>query len=100
MNHDHYYVYKYGTVREWDVPLDEIVKKAVYAEDYIILLKHYDQLDEMRGLSLMYGVDLKVDTFTNWMECNRYIQLTRGTTPKRLPSVVFSNYRLPNIMGL
>lgn len=100
MNHDHYYVYKYGTVREWDVPLDEIVKKAVYAEDYIILLKHHDQLDELRGLSLMYGVELKVDTFTNWMECNRFRKLQKEVKAKRLPSVVFSNYRLPNIMGL
>lgn len=97
MNHDHYYVYAYGSVRERDVPLDDVVSKAAYAEDHIILLKHADQLDEVRGLSLMYGIELKVDTLTNWKECNRYRDVTGG---KRLPNLVFSNYMLPNIMGI
>lgn len=99
MNHDHYYVYLYGSVREWDVSLDEIAKKAAYTPDHIILMKHYDQLDEIRGMSLMYGVELKVDTFANWMECNRF-RKTTGSLPKRLPGLVMSNYHLPNIMGL
>lgn len=99
MNHDHYYVYSFGTLRMKDVPLDEVARKAAYAEDHIILLKHADQLDEIRGMSLMYGVELKVDTFANWMECNRF-RKTTGSLPKRLPGLVISNYHLPNIMGL
>lgn len=99
MNHDHYYVYTFGTIRMKDVTLDEVAKKAAYAEDHIILLKHADQLDEVRGLSLMYGIELKVDTFTNWKECNRYRDVTGGKR-KRLPNLVFSNYILPNIKGI
>lgn len=99
MNYEHFYVYTFGTIRMRDITLDEVAKKAAYAEDHIILLKHADQLDEVRGLSLMYGVELKVDTFTNWKECSRYRDIAGGKR-KRLPNLVFSNYMLPNIMGI
>lgn len=79
MNYEHFYVYTFGTIRMKDVTLDEVAKKAAYAEDHIILLKHADQLDEVRGLSLMYGVELKVDTFTNWKECNWFSDATYGS---------------------
>ena len=100
MNHDHYYVYLYGSIRELDVSLDGIAKKAAYAPDHLILMKHHEQLDEMRGLSLMYGVELKVDTWKNWQECNRFRKFQKGAKPIRLPALVMSNYRLPNIMGM
>lgn len=100
MNHEHYYVYTFGTLRMRDVTLDDVARKAAYAQDHIILLKHADQLDEVRGLSLMYGVELKVDTLTNWKECNRFRDVTPGLQRKRLPHLVFSNYILPNIMGI
>lgn len=99
MNHEHYYVYTFGSLRMKDVTLDEVAKRAAHQPDHIILLKHADQLDEVRGLSLMYGVELKVDTLTNWKECNRYRDVTGGKR-KRLPNLVFSNYMLPNIMGI
>lgn len=99
MNLDHFYVYSFGTLRLRDVTLDDVAKRAAYQPDHIILLKHADQLDEVRGLSLMYGVELKVDTFTNWKECNRYRDIAGGKR-KRLPGLVISNYHLPNIMGL
>lgn len=100
MNHDHYYIYLYGSIREENVSLDDIAKKAAYQPDHLILLKHADQLDEVRGLSLMYGVELKVDTLNNWKECNRFREITQGLQRKRLPGLVMSNYRLPNIMGI
>lgn len=99
MNHDHYYIYLYGSIREENVSLDDIAKKAAYQPDHLILLKHADQLDEVRGLSLMYGVELKVDTLTNWKVCNKYLEVIGGKR-KRLPNLVFSNYMLPNIMGI
>lgn len=99
MNHDHYYAYTFGLLRMRNLDLDDVVRKAAYAGDHIILLKHADQLDELRGLSLMYGVELKVDTLTNWKECNRYRDGTGGKR-KRLPLLVFSNYILPNIIGI
>lgn len=100
MNKEHFYVYLYGSIRELDVSLDDIAKKAAYTPDHLILMKHHEQLDEIRGLSLMYGVELKVDTWKNWLECNRYRDVTPGLTRKRLPALVMSNYRLPNIMGM
>ena len=99
MNYEHFYVYSYGRLQEESVPLDTIARMATYQPDHIILLKHYDQLDEIRGMSLMYGVELKVDTFANWMECNRF-RKTTGSLPKRLPGLVISNYHLPNITGI
>lgn len=100
MDLDHFYVYLYGSLREEHVSLDDIAKKAVYTPDHLIFMKHHDQLDELRGLSLMYGVELKVDTFTNWRECNRYRDIAPGLQRKRLPHPVMSNYRLPNIIGI
>lgn len=99
MNHDHYLIYTLGSIRMKDVTLDEVAERAAKQEDHIILLKHADQLDEVRGLSLMYGVELKVDTLTNWKECNRYREVAGGKR-KRLPNLVFSNYMLPNILGI
>lgn len=100
MDLDHFYVYVFGSLREEQVTLDDIAKKAAYTPDHIILMKHHDQLDLMRGLSLMYGVQFKVDTLTNWRECNRYRDVIQGLKHKRLPGLVMSNYRLPNIMGM
>lgn len=106
MQTDHYYVYLYGSLRKENVSLDEIMKIAGYSTEHMFFLKHHDQLDEMGGIGLMYGVELKLDTFKNWQECSRFLEgkpmpgFVASLTKKRLPGTVLSNYRLPNIMGI
>lgn len=108
MQTDHYYVYLYGSLRKENVSLDEIMKIAGYNTEHMFFLKHHDQLAEMGGIGLMYGVELKLDTFKNWQECSRFMNMEAPpgfqSIPvhrrKRLPNLVISNYLLPNIMGI
>lgn len=108
MQTDHYYIYLYGGLRHKHCTLDVIMDYLRDNSDHMFFLKHHDQLAEMGGIGLMYGVELKLDTFKNWQECSRFMNMEAPpgfqSIPvhrrKRLPNLVISNYRLPNIMGI
>ena len=105
MNLEHFYVYLYGGLRREHVPLDQVMQIiADTREDYVVMLRHAHQRDELGGLGLMYGVAVKTETWDNWQAKVALAKMERSSftvaPPKRLPNLVISNYRLPNIMGI
>ena len=108
MQQDHYYVYLFGNLVRDMATLDTVMTYLRLNPDHMFFLKHADQFDEMGGLGLMYGVEPKLDTFKNWQECSRFMnqeapagfQSIPVHRRKRLPHLVVSNYRLPNILGI
>lgn len=106
MSHDHYYIYLYGTLRHEHCTLDTIMKYLALNPDHVFFLKHADQRDEIGGIGLMYGVEVHTDTWNNRL-ARRALALAYppefnfNVVPvKRLPHLVVSNYRLPNLMGI
>lgn len=100
-----YRIYIYGTCRDWDQPLERAIETAASFPDHIFFMKHREQMEEMGGISLMYGVKLNLDTWDNWIACRDFKRKQIGIlghVPKdyRLPSVVISDYHLPNIRGM
>lgn len=108
MQTDYYYIYLYGSLKHVDSTLDSVMTYMRLNPDHIFFLKHYDQIEEMGGIGLMYGMELKLDTFKNWQECSKFMDSKPlpgfrdlpVTKRKRLPPLVISNYRLPNIVGI
>lgn len=104
MSHDHYYIYLFGTLRHEHCTLDTIMECLAQNPEHVFFLKHADQRDEISGIGLMYGVEVHTDTWNNRL-ARRALALTTpsgfSVAPvKRLPHLVVSNYRLPNLMGI
>lgn len=106
MQTEHYYIYLYGSLKHKNVDLDTIMTYLrANPDEHIFFLRHADQVDEMGGLGLMYGVQVHAMTWKDWLTL---VQLYRIQNPfnsgsvhrKRLPHLIVSNYVLPNLMGM
>lgn len=104
LHNELFHVYTFGSPYKQGLSLDQVMKHVSEAKEHILFLKHPEQLDEIGGLSLMYGVQINAMTWNNWLALRAFHGANYpgfSVAPrKRLPNLVLSNYGLPNLMGM